>query len=177
MLQMRNLLYALFLIAICSCNNKKPATKITATPTGMQGLQNSMPAQSVSQPAKSNLIFNPEHGQPGHRCDLAVGAPLNQTPSTAKPQSQQIVSQPTQAKVATAAVKTSAKNLNPAHGQPNHRCDIAVGAPLDSKPITKQPTVTTVENKTNEATTSVKLNPKHGEPGHRCDIAVGAPLT
>lgn len=24
-----------------------------------------------------------------------------------------------------------AGNLNPAHGQPGHRCDIAVGAPLD----------------------------------------------
>lgn len=175
MLQMRNLFYALFLIAICSCNNKKPATQITSTPMGMQGLQNNMPAQPVTQSQKSNLIFNPEHGQPGHRCDFAVGAPLNQTPSAAQPQ--QTVSQPTEAKVASAAVKTSAKNLNPAHGQPNHRCDIAVGAPLDSKPITKQPTVNTVENKTNEATTGVKLNPKHGEPGHRCDIAVGAPLT
>ncbi|WP_421945819.1 hypothetical protein [Pedobacter sp.] len=172
---MRNLFYALFLIAICACNNKKPATQITATPTGMQGLQNSMPAQPVSQPIKNNLIFNPAHGQPGHRCDLAVGAPLNQTPSAAQPQ--QTVSQPTETKVAPAVVKTSAKNLNPAHGQPNHRCDIDVGAPLDSKPMSKQPTVTTVENKTNAATTGVNLNPKHGEPGHRCDIAVGAPLT
>jgi hypothetical protein len=24
--------------------------------------------------------------------------------------------------------------MNPSHGQPGHRCDIAVGAPLNSKP-------------------------------------------
>jgi len=172
---MRNLFYALFLIVFYACNNKKPATQITATPTGMQGLQNNTSAQPVIQSAKSNLIFNPEHGQPGHRCDLAVGAPLNQTASATKPQ--KTVSQPAETKVATAAVKNSTKNLNPPHGQPNHRCDIAVGAPLDSKPMPTQPTVSTVENKTKEATTGKILNPKHGEAGHRCDIAVGAPLT
>jgi hypothetical protein len=36
--------------------------------------------------------MNPAHGQPGHRCDIAVGAPLDQaktaaTSSTAKPAS------------------------------------------------------------------------------------------
>src|SRR6218665_1308736 len=33
--------------------------------------------------------------------------------------------------------------LNPAHGQPGHRCDIAVGAPLSSAPAAtaQQPTV------------------------------------
>ena len=50
--------------------------------------------------------------------------------------------------------------LNPPHGQPGHRCDIAVGQPLDSKP----------------AQNSGKVNPPHGQPGHRCDLAVGAPL-
>jgi hypothetical protein len=27
----------------------------------------------------------------------------------------------------------TAEGMNPPHGQQNHRCDIAVGAPLDSK--------------------------------------------
>ena len=31
-------------------------------------------------------------------------------------------------------VLSSNAGLNPAHGQPGHRCDIAVGAPLNSKP-------------------------------------------
>ena len=59
--------------------------------------------------------------------------------------------------------------LNPAHGQPDHRCDIPVGAPLDSKPVqtNTQPTV---------QATAPGMNPPHGQPNHRCDIAVGAPL-
>jgi len=36
---------------------------------------------------------------------------------------------PIQKKVPVVAI-----GVNPAHGQPNHRCDIAVGAPLNSKP-------------------------------------------
>jgi hypothetical protein len=27
--------------------------------------------------------MNPQHGQPGHRCDIAVGAPLNSKPAAA----------------------------------------------------------------------------------------------
>ena len=55
--------------------------------------------------------LNPEHGLPGHRCDLPVGAPLT-------------VSAETKA-AAPAKPKT-----NPQHGMPGHRCDLAVGAPL-----------------------------------------------
>lgn len=51
--------------------------------------------------------------------------------------------------------------LNPAHGEPGHRCDIPVGKPLNSKP---------------EKKLSGNLNPAHGQPGHRCDLPVGAPL-
>ena len=36
-----------------------------------------------------------------------------------------------------------AGGLNPAHGAPGHRCDIAVGAPLDSKPVSQTMTQTT----------------------------------
>jgi len=31
-------------------------------------------------------------------------------------------------------VNSSSTALNPKHGEPGHRCDIAVGAPLNSKP-------------------------------------------
>lgn len=106
-----------------------------------------------------------------------------------------------------------AKGMNPAHGQPGHRCDIAVGAPLNSaakkitvpnqtKPgmissATTKPgtqvingaTVTTVNNNANATTappatvaappavvTAPGMNPPHGQEGHDCKIAVGAPL-
>src|SRR5690554_4153752 len=77
--------------------------------------------------------INPEHGQPGHRCDIPVGAPLNSTPQSNTPTSttptiQQIEAPPTNTNNNTKA------GLNPEHGQPGHRCDIPVGAPLNSTP-------------------------------------------
>ncbi|MEP7256565.1 MAG: hypothetical protein ABI666_12370 [Ferruginibacter sp.] len=74
---------------------------------------------------------------------------------------------------------TANVKLNPAHGQPGHRCDIAVGAPLDSKPVqinTQQPTTITTTPQPVAQTTAPGMNPPHGQPNHRCDIAVGAPL-
>ena len=77
--------------------------------------------------------------------------------------------------------------LNPAHGAPGHRCDIAVGAPLNSPAgNTPAPAITTTPAPTMSQTPppfpappankNAKLNPAHGEPGHDCSVAVGAPL-
>jgi hypothetical protein len=83
---------------------------------------------------------------------------------------------------------TVGKGMNPPHGQPGHRCDIAVGAPLNS-PVAKpsaQPSITpgksvTINPSANgtvtPAVTAPGMNPPHGQDGHRCDIAVGAPLS
>lgn len=94
--------------------------------------------------------------------------------------------------------QTVAKGMNPAHGQPGHRCDIEVGMPLNSppgKPKTPQTPSQTVTQSTtvtpamlNQATTSTPaapttpvvtapgMNPPHGQEGHDCAVAVGAPL-
>jgi hypothetical protein len=83
--------------------------------------------------------LNPAHGQPGHRCDIPVGKPLNSTPATANT----LVtsnSSPSQASPKiTPATNTAAValGLNPAHGKPGHRCDIPVGNSLTSKPVKK----------------------------------------
>jgi hypothetical protein len=69
--------------------------------------------------------------------------------------------------------------FNPEHGQPNHRCDIAVGAPLNSSPYEGKQTPPTTPINSNpliNTSGSVKLNPEHGMPGHDCAIAVGEPL-
>lgn len=88
--------------------------------------------------------------------------------------------------------------MNPPHGQPGHRCDIQVGAPLNSKPAapavqpgmatSKQitmptPTMTStpssapsILNPNSGTTTAPGMNPPHGEAGHKCEVAVGAPL-
>ncbi len=123
---------------------------------------------STTTPVSATAVgMNPPHGQPGHRCDIAVGAPLNSPPAqqTVAPATTPVnisANQP-------ATTVVTAPGMNPPHGQPGHRCDIAVGAPLNSKPTTPA---------TVPATTKVApgMNPPHGQPGHRCDIAVGAPL-
>jgi hypothetical protein len=83
--------------------------------------------------------MNPAHGQSGHRCDIPVGAPLNSpaaatapaTPQQNKPVPAATVTTTTTPTVTTTAPTTpTPEGMNPPHGQENHRCDIAVGAPL-----------------------------------------------
>lgn len=94
-------------------------------------------------PSNSNVKLNPEHGQPGHRCDIPVGAPLNSAPQQAPTQAAappvQLTPQTMPAQAPTTAPAQSTPpslsqsgnvKLNPEHGQPGHRCEIAVGAPL-----------------------------------------------
>lgn len=92
--------------------------------------------------AKSNL--NPPHGQPGHRCDINVGEPLDSPPrnmggatpmTNAKPASSQgqpfLVNDAAKSRIAQEQGQTaSSGKVNPPHGQPGHRCDINVGDPL-----------------------------------------------
>ena len=172
---MKNAFYLLAIVLFCACKGEKKETTqaIIPTPTGIQGLQKSNVSTPIATSTKSNLIFNPPHGEAGHTCALAVGAPLNRT-AVVQPQ-QAAAPQPAPA---TPVANTTGKKLNPKHGEPGHRCDIAVGAPLDSKPIevaktaVAQPTVTQVSN----VKVGKGLNPPHGQPNHRCDLAVGAPL-
>ena len=100
----------------------------------------------------------------------------------------QTVQMPNQVQNQTAA--PTAPGMNPPHGQPNHRCDIAVGAPLNSpKGATPPPpaqmqqstpqgqaSVTPVDMASGTVATAPGMNPPHGQEGHRCEIAVGAPL-
>ena len=83
--------------------------------------EDSKPSEPTSQATGQ---VNPPHGQPGHKCELPVGAPLN---GTAKPAS---AGQNNQVKPVTGPAVTASPKTNPAHGMPGHRCDLAVGAAL-----------------------------------------------
>ncbi|WP_269242458.1 hypothetical protein [Flavobacterium limnophilum] len=91
---------------------------------------------AVTTPVAVAKGMNPAHGQPGHRCDIAVGAPLNlpvatpkSTPAATVPQQNNSI--PPSIAAPTPAVTTpTPEGMNPPHGQEKHRCDIAVGAPL-----------------------------------------------
>ncbi len=67
---------------------------------------------------------------------------------------------------------------NPPHGEAGHRCDIPVGAPLNSKPAAQVQRETPQNGNPiqQQARNTENTNPPHGEPGHDCGIPVGAPL-
>lgn len=173
---MKNILYLLVLLTLSSCNNKETekTQTIIATPNGIQGLQKA----TVRMPAQpTNLIFNPPHGQAGHNCAIAVGAPLKTAVAKNQTNNENIQKISSTNLPKPVLVKSQEQKLNPKHGEPGHRCDIAVGAPLNSKP-SKVVTTNSPQPKTKTIIADGKnLNPAHGEPNHRCDIAVGAPLT
>jgi hypothetical protein len=137
----------IFLLVLTSCKDESIKQVDASSRNVVPFYQNVTPvtdpaaAPSVNQqgtPATATVVkgMNPQHGQAGHRCDIAVGAPLN-APVVAAANSQ-----PQNAPAPTYTVNNSAgaadeaptaEGMNPPHGQQNHRCDIAVGAPLDSK--------------------------------------------
>ncbi|NDK56287.1 hypothetical protein [Pontibacter fetidus] len=67
--------------------------------------------------------------------------------------------------------------LNPPHGEPNHRCDIEVGAPLNSPPKPNLSVPAFTPSAPAQQSVAPGTNPPHGQPGHDCGIPVGAPLT
>ncbi|GAB2763164.1 MULTISPECIES: hypothetical protein [Bacteria] len=74
--------------------------------------------------------------------------------------------------------KTDSLKVNPAHGLPGHRCDLPVGAPLNSAtanqtPVSKLPSTSVSPIRLDK---TPELNPPHGEPYHDCSIPVGAKL-
>ncbi|MBB6332347.1 hypothetical protein HNP24_003339 [Chryseobacterium sediminis] len=159
--------------------------------------------QSTSNPAPMATApgMNPPHGQPGHRCDIPVGQPLNSKPATATPASQNINTNgnnivqidPNAVSPGKITLDNNGKQaktapgMNPPHGQPGHRCDIPVGQPLNSKPAAApQPAQNVVQTTPAPAPAPAaqnlamgekpKLNPAHGEPWHSCSLKVGDPL-
>ena len=140
---------AAFVLSIffVSCENSTDNKEQLAAPSvSPLTTDPTLPATIDSAAAfKAGVALNPQHGQPGHRCDIAVGAPLNAPATTiqptvsATPPTTLSTSPTTNTKIDAPKVvlpqaNTSTAGLNPKHGEPGHRCDIAVGAPLNSKP-------------------------------------------
>jgi hypothetical protein len=199
-------LYFTFLaitITITSCKNDETAQEQSDPRTvvpfwqqssaAVQG-QSKLPVQTQNNSSKATLPgINPPHGQPNHRCDIPDGAPLN-SPVNGTATGPSATAQPlqlgTSGQAATAKTVTP-KGMNPPHGESGHRCDIAVGAPLNSKPATtakvnpdqgsqknapQQPVPALLSTAAAGKETPSGMNPEHGKEGHVCSIAVGAPL-
>lgn len=92
---------------------------------------------------KRGVQLNPAHGQPGHRCDIYVGQPIDAKPVPALTKGAATTTTPTPApqtiSVGTPQPVKTLPGMNPPHGEPGHRCDITVGQPLNSKPNTPAP--------------------------------------
>lgn len=153
-------------LVVTSCKKEEKATKgdtrltVPFTQQAASGIQSQNGA--VATPQSHNLFrennsgvttsvavgINPAHGQPNHRCDIAVGAPLNSVANGASPaQTTNAPISKIQTSVQTTAVKqVTAKGMNPPHGEKNHRCDIAVGAPLNSKSTQENTVVSPDQN-------------------------------
>jgi len=112
--------------------NLNPQNKVVLPNPAQQNITQTQ-AQTTTAPG-----MNPPHGQPGHRCDISVGAPLNSKPAPANtpPPATVTTQQPPVTVTQQPTQQKTLPGMNPPHGEPGHRCDISVGAPLNSKPAT-----------------------------------------
>lgn len=178
-------IYVAGILLLISCNNSDTPDRDKSLSTGHDTLQS---AGSATATSPNTVTIN--SGQ-------ATTQPVQVNPQQVQVNPQQVQVNPQQSNVQgvtmTSQPVTAAKSqagLNPAHGQPGHRCDIPVGAPLNSPPgkaatapqasITQSPAQTATINQSPVQTANIKtapgMNPPHGQPGHRCDIPVGQPL-
>jgi len=128
-------------ISLVSCSSGDSADKPRmgdALVDSLLGDDSSMPTASKGE---GNL--NPPHGEPGHRCEIPVGAPLDSEPGdyvepnlsvspTLQPPAPVEMEMPSQPEYDTSLSPSEmlAKGLNPPHGEAGHKCEIPVGAPL-----------------------------------------------
>ncbi|WP_460893925.1 hypothetical protein [Rufibacter soli] len=129
---------SLFCLASCSGprdnkTNQGASQPGAAVPANAVATPQAQPWERPAQPAATGATagLNPAHGQPGHRCDIQVGAPLSSAPAQAPTITSGTPAPMPQAPVLPSAPPIStAKGLNPPHGQPGHDCAVPVGAPL-----------------------------------------------
>ncbi|MCB0758799.1 MAG: hypothetical protein KDC01_10090 [Flavobacteriales bacterium] len=109
------------------------ATPTTGSELPVSSEMNTMDAQNTGDQGSSTVQLNPAHGEPGHRCEIPVGAPLDGVPSS---EGTTITIPPTEgtpspvAAPITMPTNTNSGKLNPAHGEPGHDCAVPVGSPL-----------------------------------------------
>lgn len=194
---MKKILYSLAVVCLLLVSCKKEEAAVEETVTASDTTAVASDGVAVTDPAAQIQPVQPDAngGNPNTVMRQMVPNPAaQQTTTTTQMVSQQVA----------APVKV-AKGMNPSHGQPGHRCDIPVGAPLNSPPgkanAAAQPTTSTqftsaqatvpnapnavvsADGKTTMTTTTNApvvtpegMNPPHGQAGHVCSVAVGAPL-
>ncbi len=156
--------------------------KVDTLPTQPEPVKTDNVEVSTGEEKNEVAMLNPPHGQPNHRCDIPVGAPLNSAPKT----SNTTAASTTAASPATSTstnTTTSATNTNsPAKSNETQVSSPATGAASSSfSPTVENASKLNNPQRQTTSTTANKgpkpaTNPAHGQPYHRCDIAVGSPL-
>ncbi|WP_367914510.1 hypothetical protein [Leadbetterella sp. DM7] len=139
---MRKVLYGfLATLLLAACHKKEETAEVTRpAAAGEVETAPAAPASSPVQPAPvAEVRLNPPHGESGHLCEIAVGAPLPAQgvlpapvetaparPMPIDPGATSIISQP----LNTVVFNGPKPQFNPPHGEPWHTCDLEVGAPL-----------------------------------------------
>lgn len=107
-------------------NNTTPAIQ----PIGTVQAVDSNKATTATPATNTTAALNPAHGMPGHRCDIAVGAPLNSPANASAPVQMNTAPQQSAPAMQMAPANTGKILINPPHGQPGHDCAVEVGKPL-----------------------------------------------
>lgn len=134
----KNIISVTFVSALIACNSSEGEGNVqlnqTAQPLPVATIPQTVDTSkgiSTAQPVQSAVALNPAHGLPGHRCDIAVGAPLNSPANPNGPAPVQMQAPQTNAPIMQQApINAAGVKLNPPHGQPGHDCSIEVGKPL-----------------------------------------------
>jgi hypothetical protein len=141
----------------------------SAIATPVQSVNNSLEAQPSPAQNSAEVMLNPPHGQPFHRCDIPVGAPLPSANTNNQAATNQV--QATAPQVSTNQVQTTAPQVSTTPPNPANN-PFAPTIENASRVNPSQARTTTTANNG----TKPRLNPPHGQPFHRCDIPVGSPL-
>src|SRR5688572_26116259 len=98
-----------------SCDNGDKQSLVNEPSSGSINVPvsdgNPLPAQEVSATSGGNVNLNPKHGEPGHRCEIAVGAPLNSEDNNVKSLQQLLVTPVNNASNTPTASTNSLLNL------------------------------------------------------------------
>lgn len=144
-------------------NNTEPIQETTEASMDETVVENQITTTPATPEATSNQgekpTLNPPHGQPYHRCDIAVGAPLD-SPAGNNPNAGH-ANTPANAQTDGRSFFKSVQSENPNSGQQQ----ISTPTPAPQQAYSA-----------NNTGPKPATNPEHGKPWHRCDIAVGAPL-
>ena len=137
--------------------NQEQAPQVSTQPA--QPVMNETAAQPSTEQNNTEVMLNPPHGEPYHRCDIPVGTPLSSPPANA---TQQTTSNQVQATAPQTSGSAQSLDNNPYAPTVENDMRINRSQAPSSAPANKG--------------SKPRLNPPHGQPWHRCDIAVGSQL-